>query len=135
MLQQYDHHWVFPYITIMYSTGPLFLSVIWKEYIRDYPPEMSRVRILMQDEYQKYSWSFFTHHIGNSWHGKDARFISWMGQHWMFLTFCGFLLAAIGGFCLFWAYGRIMLLGAQCRYRYSTVPSIICPSPFALEEL
>ncbi|KAE8361458.1 MIPC synthase subunit [Aspergillus caelatus] len=125
MLQQHDRHWVLPYITIMYSTGPLFLSVIWKEYIQDYPSERNRVRILMQDEYQKYSWSFFTHHLGNSWHGKDARFIFWMGQHWMFVTLCGFLLAAVGGFCLFWVYGRILLLGAPYRYHYAKVPSVI----------
>ncbi|KAJ5147802.1 hypothetical protein N7526_001154 [Penicillium atrosanguineum] len=117
-----------PYITVMYSTGPLFLSVIWKEYMQDHPSEMGRVRILMQDEYNKYSWSFFTHHTGNSWHGKDAHFIFWMGQHWMLLTFCGFLLAAVVGFCLFWTYGRIVLLGAQYRYRYTKVPSIISPS-------
>jgi mannosyltransferase OCH1-like enzyme len=128
LLQQYDRHWLLPYITVMYSTGPLFLSVIWKEYMQDHPSEMGRVRILMQDEYNKYSWSFFTHHTGNSWHGKDAHFIFWMGQHWMFLTFCGFLLAAVVGFCLFWTYGRIMLLGAQYRYRYTKVPSIISPS-------
>jgi mannosyltransferase OCH1-like enzyme len=78
LLQQYDRHWLLPYITVMYSTGPLFLSVIWKEYMQDHPSEMGRVRILMQDEYNKYSWSFFTHHTGNSWHGKDAHFIFWV---------------------------------------------------------
>ena len=78
MLQQHDHHWALPYITIMYSTGPLFLSVVWKEYIQDDPSESNRVRILMQEEYQEYSWSFFTHHIGSSWHGKDAHFIFWV---------------------------------------------------------
>lgn len=77
-LQQYDHHWLLPYITIMYSTGPLFLSVVWKEYMQDYPSEMIRVRVLMPDEYMKHSWSFFTHHIGNSWHGNDAHFIFWV---------------------------------------------------------
>ncbi|KAJ5630868.1 uncharacterized protein N7484_010968 [Penicillium longicatenatum] len=128
LLQQYDHHWLLPYITVMYSTGPLFLSVVWKEYMQDHLSETSRVRILMSDEYQKHSWSFFTHHTGNSWHGKDARLIFWMGQHWIFLTFCGFFLAAAMGFCLFWTYGRIVLLGGQHRYRYSKVPSIVSPS-------
>ena len=78
LLQPYDHHWPLPYITVMYSTGPLFLSVVWKEYIQDYPSEMSRVRVLMQEEYKKYPWSFFTQHTGNSWHGNDARFIFWV---------------------------------------------------------
>ncbi|KAL4786496.1 nucleotide-diphospho-sugar transferase [Aspergillus varians] len=128
LLQQYDRHWLLPYISVMYSTGPLFLSVIWKEYIQDYPSEMSRVRILMPNEYMKYPWSFFTHYTGNSWHGKDAHFVLWMGQHWTLLTLCGFLLAAAVGVCLFWAYGRIVLLGAQYRYRYTKVPSASSPS-------
>lgn len=51
-----------------------------------------------------------------------------MGQHWMFLTFLGFLIAAVVGFCLFWTYGRVMLLGSKYRYRYTKVPSIISPS-------
>lgn len=49
-----------------------------------------------------------------------------MGQHWVFLTFLGFVLAGIVGFCLWWTYGRIMLLGGQ--YRYTKLPSIISPS-------
>ncbi|CRG82976.1 Mannosyl phosphorylinositol ceramide synthase SUR1 [Talaromyces islandicus] len=118
-LQEYDHHWLLPYITVMYSTGPLFLSVIWKDYMQDSPSETSRVRVLMPNEYKKYPWSFFTHHTGNSWHGKDAHFIFWMGQHWMFITFCGFCLAAVAGFGLFWAYRQFVLLEAQYRYRYT----------------
>ncbi|KAL1867971.1 CSG1/SUR1-like protein [Paecilomyces lecythidis] len=118
-LQHYDHHWLLPYITVMYSTGPLFLSVIWKEYMQDSPSEMNRVRVLMPDEYKKHSWSFFTHHTGNSWHGKDARLIFWMGEHWMLLTFCGFLLAAVVGLCLFWVYSRIV------DHRYIEIPSAI----------
>lgn len=51
-----------------------------------------------------------------------------MGQHWIFLTFLGFFIASIVGFCLWWTYGRIVLLGAQYRYRYTKVPTIISPS-------
>lgn len=64
----------------MYSTGPLFLSVIWKEYLMGHPSEMDRIHILMPDEYKKQPWSFFTHHVGNSWHDKDARFIFWVSK-------------------------------------------------------
>lgn len=46
-----------------------------------------------------------------------------MGQHWLFLTVCGFCIAGVVGFCLWWSYGRIMLLGAQYRYRYAKVSS------------
>ncbi|KAJ9301365.1 CAZyme family GT32 [Paecilomyces variotii] len=121
-LQAYDRSWLLPYITVMYSTGPLFLSVIWKQYMGDKPSESGRVRILMQDEYNRHSWSFFTHHKGNSWHGKDARLIFWMGGHWMLLTVLGFVLAGVVGFAVWWAYGRLLLLGSQYRYRYRKIP-------------
>lgn len=128
LLQSYDRSWLLPYITVMYSTGPLFLSVLWKEYMLDKPNEASRVRILMQDEYNRYTWSFFTHHVGNSWHGKDAQLIFWMGQHWLFLTVCGFTLAAVVGFSVWWIYGRLMLYSAKYRYGYSRVPTLSPPS-------
>lgn len=53
-----------------------------------------------------------------------------MGQHWMFLTVCGFLLAAVVGFCIFWIYSRIVRLGFQYRYRYIEDPSVFSPSRF-----
>ncbi|KAJ6000354.1 Mannosyl phosphorylinositol ceramide synthase SUR1 [Penicillium waksmanii] len=135
LLQQYDRDWPLPYITVMYSTGPLFLSVIWEEYIQDPPSETNRIRVLMQDEYKNHLWSFFTHHTGNSWHGKDAQFIFWMGQHWMLLTFCGVLLAFAVGSCLFWAYYRIVLRRNQYRYSYTSVPSGIFLSSISLSPL
>lgn len=46
----------------------------------------------------------------------------------MFLTFLGFLLAGVVGSCLWWTYGRVALLGAKYRYRYSKVPTSISPS-------
>lgn len=45
-----------------------------------------------------------------------------MGGHWMFLTVLGFVLAGVVGFALWWAYGRLLLLGAQYKYRYRKIP-------------
>ncbi|KAI9811001.1 MAG: hypothetical protein M1827_005733 [Pycnora praestabilis] len=121
-LQVYDRNWRFPYITVMYSTGPLFLSVIWKEYISGEPTEEARVRVLMPDAYNKHKWSFFSHHRGSSWHGKDARMIFWLGRHWVIITGVGFFMAGVVGLCLWWIYGRIMVLGGpkgQSRGRKS----------------
>lgn len=117
-LRAYDKDWGLPYITVMYSTGPLFLSVIWKKYMssgRNIGDGASggRVRILMKDEYNRFPWSFFSHHQGSSWHGKDARFIFWMGSHWMMLTLMGFLLAGVVGVGAWWAWNRALLLGQQ----------------------
>jgi mannosyltransferase OCH1-like enzyme len=93
-----------PYITVMYSTGPLFLSVIWKEYIRISRPAADHVRILMPGEYKGFDWSFFNIVKGSSWHGKDAQTIFWMGKHWMLLTVMGFAIAGVVGGCLWWAW-------------------------------
>ncbi|KZF21317.1 glycosyltransferase family 32 protein [Xylona heveae TC161] len=80
-LQKYNRKWPLPYVTVMYSTGPLFLSVIWEEYIRWGTSDEGRVRVLMPDEYNKHSWSFFSHHRGSSWHGKDAQLIFWVSVY------------------------------------------------------
>jgi inositol phosphorylceramide mannosyltransferase catalytic subunit len=118
-LQSYDRKWILPYITIMYSTGPLFLSVIWKEWIGKDSAHSGdwegRVRVLMNAEYNQHPWSFFKHYRGSSWHGKDARLIFWMGRNWMLLTAVGFMLAGVVGMALWWLYGRILLLGAHRR--------------------
>ncbi|KAK7888150.1 CSG1/SUR1-like protein [Exophiala xenobiotica] len=119
-LQGADRSWVLPYITIMASTGPLFLSVIWKKWMGEHAhldPEtwVGRVRVLMPSEYSKHAWSFFKEYKGNSWHGSDARFIFWMGKNWMLLTALGFLLAGVLGVAIWWVYSRLILVGSSRR--------------------
>ena len=100
-LQNYNRGWILPYVTIMGSTGPLFLSVVWKRYMTEHlnegPEWAGRVRVLMPDEYTNHIWSFFTKYKGDSWHGGDAQFIFWVGSHWMLITAMGFGLAAFIG--------------------------------------
>ncbi|KAF7507043.1 hypothetical protein GJ744_010971 [Endocarpon pusillum] len=114
-LQKYDRQWVLPYITIMYSTGPLFLSVVWKEWMGENSGRAAdwngRVRVIMKAEYNQHPWSFFKHYRGSSWHREDARLIFWMGRHWMLLTALGFMFAGVVGMALWWLYGRILLSG------------------------
>lgn len=63
----------------------------------------------MGDEYKGHTWSFFNISKGSSWHGKDARTIFWMGQHWMFLTVAGFALAGVLGVAMWWCWnGAVM---------------------------
>lgn len=67
--------------------------------MRTVTDEAGRVRNLMPDEYNKHAWSFFNIVKGNSWHGKDAQTIFWMGKHWFLLTVAGFAIAGVvGGF-------------------------------------
>lgn len=82
-LPRYNRNWILPYITVMASTGPLMLSVMWRHWseqglnIGD-GADGGRVRVLFPDEYNDHPWSFFTHHLGNSWHGKDVQLIFWV---------------------------------------------------------
>ena len=119
-LQNYNRSWFLPYITIMGSTGPLFLSVMWKKYIdrhkNEGPDWAGRVRVLMPDEYSKHAWSFFNIFKGDSWHKGDAKLIFWMGRHWMFLTAAGFGLAGLIGLFGWWSYGRILLVAGRRKY-------------------
>jgi inositol phosphorylceramide mannosyltransferase catalytic subunit len=81
-LPRYDRSWLLPYITVMGSTGPLFLSVIWRHYKNEgHDMEDERVRVLFPDEYSKRPWSFFRYHVGNSWHQKDVQVILWVRSH------------------------------------------------------
>lgn len=91
-LPKYNRNWRFPYITIMASTGPLFLSLIWRHYNDEivHTPE-NRIRILFPEEYMSHSWSFFTHHVGSSWHKWDSDLLFWMSAHWIQLTIVGFI--------------------------------------------
>ncbi|KAF2171035.1 glycosyltransferase family 32 protein [Zasmidium cellare ATCC 36951] len=117
-LQNYDRSWVLPYITVMASTGPLFLSIIWRHYtdegynIGD-GPDGGRIRILFPEEYNNYPWSFFTHHLGNSWHGYDVQLIFWMARNWVFLTVLGFILGGGVLFLGWWSYHRYFLTSSD----------------------
>lgn len=134
-LQGANRKWVLPYITIMASTGPLFLSVIWKKWMGEHADLQAasqlhdsttggispinewkgRVRVLMPDEYHGNTWSFFETYKGDSWHGKDAKLIFWMGKNWMLLTVAGTIIVLSLGLALWWVYGRIILLGQRRR--------------------
>lgn len=123
-LPQYNRRWLLPYITVMASTGPLYLSIIWRHYNSASPPPEGddRVRILFPDEYNNHPWSFFTHHLGNSWHGGDVKLIFWMAQHWVFLTFMGFTIGFSVLFCIYHFCIRPRNGNTKGRSLYSRLP-------------
>lgn len=51
-LEKYQRNWFIPYLTIMISTGPLYLSLIWKQYKRWGVPEAGKVRVMMTEHYK-----------------------------------------------------------------------------------
>lgn len=81
-LKAYNVNYGISYLTIMYSTGPLFLSVIRKQYKRlGLAPPGGEVRILLPVDHGKHTRFFFFQGEGSSWHQNDANFILFLGDH------------------------------------------------------
>jgi hypothetical protein len=99
----FDHSWILNYPTVMFSTGPMFLSAQYGIYVSSNAalPE-DRVRILPKSLYGKNAkegeapHSFFSHFYGSSWHADDAAFI-WFLAHWgKRLMWVGLIILLIG---------------------------------------
>lgn len=103
-LQRYQRNWLVPYITIMFSTGPLFLSVMLMQYKRKGVPEAGKVRILLPNDYKTQSTSFFTIAPGSSWHLDDAKLIKSLANHIGLAVFGGFLIAGFVFLLEWWFY-------------------------------
>ena len=105
-LEAYNRNWLVPYITVMYSTGPLFFSVMWIEYLHGlggaegHP--MDQVRVLMKTEKWGDSYGLFKNVQGGSWHGRDLEVIFWMERHWIVMTILGFAVAISVVWLLWW---------------------------------
>ncbi|ODQ66134.1 hypothetical protein NADFUDRAFT_46663 [Nadsonia fulvescens var. elongata DSM 6958] len=108
-LKKYNHSWLIPYVTIMYSTGPLFLSVILKQYNRWGNPIADQVKVLVKPFYKgNADKSFFFYAPGSSWHLGDAKFIFSMGKHWFLAALFGTALV-LGFFYLqYLAFARLL---------------------------
>jgi mannosyltransferase OCH1-like enzyme len=89
-LVMFDNNWLINYPTVMFSTGPMFLSAQFGLYTASHPgtPDepAGEVRILPKSLYGKNvkpedaPHSFFEHFYGSSWHSDDAAFIGFLGQ-------------------------------------------------------
>lgn len=94
-LKKYNRSWILPYITIMFSTGPLYLSVILEKYFREKTNDDPTVKILLQSDYKGHPNSFFQISRGSSWHKDDAHFIKTLGRHIPLAVFAGFMTAGL----------------------------------------
>lgn len=148
-LPKYNRKWFLPYITVMASTGPLFLSILWRHWTSEGwnvgdGADGGRIRIIFPDEYNNHSWSFFTHHLGNSWHRSDVKLILWvctvlkaisevinnanltqMRDHWVLLTAAGFLVAGIVFSLIWFVYRRMMVANQPTSWRKSHHSSLL----------
>ncbi|PVH16934.1 uncharacterized protein CXQ87_004492 [Candidozyma duobushaemuli] len=103
-LQKYKRNWLVPYITIMFSTGPLFLSVMLQQYKRYGVPEAAKVRILLPKDYKTHVFSFFAISPGSSWHLDDAKFVKSLANHIGLAVFGGFVIASLFLLLEWWFY-------------------------------
>ena len=67
-----------PYLTVLYSTGPMFLSLA----CMDYSEEGKEVLALSPTLYSK---TYFRHLKGSTWHSVDASAAKWMVQNRFYL--------------------------------------------------
>lgn len=105
-LISWDYSWVLNYPTVMFSTGPMFLSFQYGIWNAGNPPTAEypggEVRILPKSLYGKNALpedvpnSFFTHYYGSSWHADDAAFIGFLGTWGKVLMWIGLAVLVLG---------------------------------------
>ncbi|EAU84871.2 MIPC synthase [Coprinopsis cinerea okayama7 len=102
-LVTFDHSWVLNYPTVMFSTGPMFLSAQYGIYTTAHPDSATKdIRILPKSLYGKNArpeeapHSFFSHFYGSSWHADDAAFIGFLGTWGKVLMWVGLIVLVIG---------------------------------------
>jgi hypothetical protein len=104
-LIRFDHNWILNYPTVMFSTGPMFLSAQYGLYTSSQPlaPDSpgGEVRILPKSLYGKNAkpeeapHSFFSHFYGSSWHSDDAAFIGFLGKWGKGLLWVGLVILVV----------------------------------------
>jgi inositol phosphorylceramide mannosyltransferase catalytic subunit len=117
-LVTFDHSWILNYPTVMFSTGPMFLSAQYGLYTASHPESAAlQLRVLPKSMYGKNAkpgeapHSFFSHFYGSSWHADDAAFIGFLGKWGNGLMWVGLVVLVI-------ALGRLVLSGNR-RRKYS----------------
>jgi inositol phosphorylceramide mannosyltransferase catalytic subunit len=101
-LVTFDHSWILNYPTVMFSTGPMFLSAQYGIYTASHPPAPGDVRILPKALYGKNAkpseapHAFFSHYYGSSWHADDAAFIWFLGTWGKILMIIGLIVLLFG---------------------------------------
>ena len=106
----------------MSSTGPLFLSLVWKEWL-DSGRNVGAgiVRVLVPEGR---GYGFFINVEGRSWQGQDERLVAWLERHWLFdiILATVAVIAALKMLCFLfdWTWRRVQrrlwIAGARGRW-------------------
>lgn len=106
-LQRYNKNWYIPYLTILSSTGPLFVSIVWKRYkifSSEDVMENNVVRILRPRDYTVHKDAYFAITRGATWHEDDAVFKKSLGNHIMSCIVAGFIAVFLIAYSQYIAY-------------------------------
>jgi mannosyltransferase OCH1-like enzyme len=108
-LPSHAYRFPLPYVTVMASTGPLFLSALWKRWI-DSPRNVDsgRIRVVHREEFSGAD-GIFKIFAGSSWHGGDVRVLRWVLAHAVFVGFVTALAVVVVGY---WTWGYCQ----RCRH-------------------
>ena len=109
----------------MYTTGPLFLSAIWVDYVDTLKrkigigqdtkiQELDRVRVLLNNGD---NYGFLNNVQGGSWHGRDMELIFWMGRHTIIVTLAGFVIGFTVTGLVWWVIRRVARFWERERWR------------------
>lgn len=93
-LKKYNRNWFSSYLTVMYSTGPLFVSVLLQKYnwMRRAPisspddTSLYMMKAAKDSIYQPLS-DFIYHTSGSSWHKNDAWLFLFINDHQRLASF------------------------------------------------
>lgn len=112
-LVTFNHRYLTHYPTVMFSTGPMFVSASYGLYVDSHglavpstpsnpTAGFSGIRVLPKALYGKNAKpseapdAFFRHFYGSSWHANDADFLIFLRDHGRVLIFIGFCIAIYG---------------------------------------
>ena len=79
-----------PYLTVLYSTGPMFLTL---QYKRLPSARQKDILILPPKLYVERGTQYVKHLRGSTWHQQDAQIVQWMARNWSVVS--GVLLLAV----------------------------------------
>lgn len=73
-LDQYHRSWIFNYPTVMFSSGPAFISRVLVDYCLEYDCSSTNlIQSIGKLNHRHYTEINFFHMVGSSWHKWDAR--------------------------------------------------------------
>lgn len=112
-LAKFNHYYFTHYATVMFSTGPMFVSALFRTFsvehrgVKPSTPDLpdrgfQGVRVLPKSLYGKNlppeeaPDSFFEHLYGSSWHANDAGFMLFLRIYGRYIILAGALVVLIG---------------------------------------